>query len=325
LRATLSTSAPDLLHIHHWHNLSLRLIGIARDLGIPVVVTLHDLFVTCPLFFRLPDAAAVCAPDLPVATCGRCLARLVPHGEDILGQQVAVRHELFARELTRAQAVLALSVPQQQFLQQVPWLPVAVRALPLPAPPVPLPRIGWKPRPDGRLRLVNWGGLVPGKGLRTLVAAAESLPGPADIAIDHFGRVLDEAHAAELRSLAQRTRLRLCGPYDEDTMADVFPGYDAMVFPSLYLETHGFVVDEAMALGLPVIVTDRGAPQLRVGARGRVVPAGDVRALAAVLTELCRAPEMLVAMRAATPPPQPSWQTHLAELQACYASALADG
>ncbi|MGI0492606.1 glycosyltransferase family 4 protein [Alkalinema pantanalense CENA528] len=63
---------------------------------------------------------------------------------------------------------------------------------------------------------------------------------------------------------------------------------DLFVFPSVCNEAFGLPVAEAMAAGLPVIVSDKGAlPELvQNHAQGQVVPAHDANALAAGIVEL---------------------------------------
>jgi glycosyltransferase involved in cell wall biosynthesis len=324
IAAHLTARPPDLLHVHHWHNLCSESVRLARRRGIAAVVSLHDLYATCPLFFRAPEPGVLCAPELPRDECVRCIGRHLalpqPHVDGLLHQrETAIRGELLA-----ANAVLALSGPQREFLARVPLLDgVPVRALPLPRPDVPAPAARWQPPADGGLRLVTWGGLVPGKGLHVLVEACERLPDAARIAIDHYGKVLDDGYRQRLLQAARRVRLSLHGDYDARDMAERFPAYDLMVFPSLFLETHGFAVDEALSLGLPLLVGDRGAPATRVGARGRVFPTGDVAALAGHLAGLMARPGQLAEMRAAAPLPQPSQAEHAAALAEVYTGALA--
>ena len=84
------------------------------------------------------------------------------------------------------------------------------------------------------------------------------------------------------------------GPLDPERLRDVYAASDVLVVPSVptrtFREPWGLVVNEAMDQGLAVIATDAvGAAAgglVRDGANGRIVPAGDERALAAALAEL---------------------------------------
>jgi glycosyltransferase involved in cell wall biosynthesis len=322
LDAALEPQRVDLLHVHHWHNLGGDLVRRARRRGIPVLVTLHDLYTSCPLFFRAPEPGVLCPPDLPRSTCARCVGRWLALPAARLEAALAEREDGFRAELLAADAVLALSGAQRDLLVQVPWLAgIPLRVLPLPRPEVPAAAVAWRPADDGGLRIASWGGLVPGKGLHVLLDACERLPFAERVTLDHYGRALDADYGARLAQSARRVRFALRGPYGPRELAHCFPAYDVMVFPSLFLETHGFVVDEAMALGLPVVVGDRGAPQERVGARGRVFRTGDAATLARVLAELQAHPEQLAAMRAADPPPQPDLAAHVAELLGIFRAA----
>jgi glycosyltransferase involved in cell wall biosynthesis len=148
---------------------------------------------------------------------------------------------------------------------------------------------------------------------------ASRLPDPSRISIDHFGRILDAAYAERVRQGARRVTLTLRGPFDTRDLASRFAAYDLMVFPSLFLETHGFAVDEAMALGLPVLVSDRGAPKERIGARGLTFPAGDAAALATILAGFLARPERLATLRRGPPGPRPTLAEHHELLTAVYA------
>jgi glycosyltransferase involved in cell wall biosynthesis len=65
----------------------------------------------------------------------------------------------------------------------------------------------------------------------------------------------------------------------------VYQRAELLVFPSLH-DGFGFVVAEAMACGLPVIVTrDAGASEWVTPECGWIVPAADSEAIAAALTD----------------------------------------
>jgi len=58
-----------------------------------------------------------------------------------------------------------------------------------------------------------------------------------------------------------------------------------VVVPSFWQEPYGLVAAEAVALGRPVVAFAVGGLPEACGGRGRLVPPGDVRALAAALEE----------------------------------------
>ena len=74
---------------------------------------------------------------------------------------------------------------------------------------------------------------------------------------------------------------------------------DCLVLPSDYGETWGLVVNEAMACGLPAIVSDRvgcGPDLVKEGVTGSVFPFGDVDTLAEKLIWFAQNPEKTKAM-----------------------------
>lgn len=310
----------DLVHVHHWHNVTSDVVATVRRAGVPTVVTLHDLFAFCPLFFRLREEE-ICEPGVSRATCGDCIG---PHlGLDSAGAEprLLARERIFRTELELAAARLVLSEDQWDYVRSIPLVAdLDFRVLPLPTPET-TPRSESSPTPTSGFRIVTWGGLVPGKGLHVLVRAMAKLVGKLTLTVDHYGRVLDADYAERLVNEA-RGALRLKGPYDDATLTSVFPGYDLMVFPSLYRETHGYVVDEALQLGLPVIVSDRGAPKDRIGTRGRTFRAGDSDDLARVIGDVLCRPGALEELRRGESVPPRSLDHHWDELRGLYLSVL---
>lgn len=143
------------------------------------------------------------------------------------------------------------------------------------APEPPIERRGTNAR--GLTRFLFVGRLIESKGLDVLLEAFSRLEtGELSIAGDGPLRGSIEAAAA------QDPRIRFHGYVDGDALADVYRQADVLVVPSLY-EPWGLVVHEALAHGLPVILTDQvgaGDDLVDPGTNGYVVPAGSAPSLA---------------------------------------------
>ncbi len=98
--------------------------------------------------------------------------------------------------------------------------------------------------------------------------------------------------AVEAAIRATNAPVRLAGFMNQSAMPTAYAAADVLVLPSVS-ETWGLVVNEAMACGLPAVVSDRVgcAPDLVTDAEtGYVYPGGNVPAMAARMAELVRDP-----------------------------------
>jgi glycosyltransferase involved in cell wall biosynthesis len=308
---TLAAIAPDVLHVHHWFNLGGDLVRRAARRGIPSVVTLHDSYATCGLFFRLPDGATPC--DLPQgeSTCIPCIGSRFGVDGDEIGFRVAMRAEGFAAELLAATAVTAPSASHARAL--APHVPPAVKievvapGSPAVAPVDPSPR-------TGPLRVLHFGNLCRLKGVDLLIrAAAAADPSGKMIRVTLAGPLVD----AELPT----GQAVMAGPFDAARLRALAADADVAAFPSFARESYGLVVDEAMRLGLPVLVSDRGALAERIRGRGVALPAGDVRAWSDALARLSRDPAQATRMREAPPAPLATPADHARAMLALYERA----
>jgi glycosyltransferase involved in cell wall biosynthesis len=162
-------------------------------------------------------------------------------------------------------------------------------------------------------RLRADGGAAPGEERRAArarqarwVAAISGDSGPQVSAFVpppglHALMVGDGELRAECEAYVQEHRLPVtfAGFLNQSEMPKAYAVADCLVLPSDHGETWGLVVNEAMACGLPALVSDRVGchPDLVcVGETGYVFPFGDVGALADRLRELATAPERLRAL-----------------------------
>ncbi len=313
----LARLAPDIVHVHHWHGIGPFVSRAARAVNARTVVTLHDLFTTCALFFRLREDRELCSPELPAETCAACVAKSAGMPMESLVAAIPERMRRYRAELDAAHAIATLSRAQADYLAQVPelaGLDLSFSSFPTLEGIEPLER---KPARTGPLRVATWGGLVPGKGLHLLAEAASKLPS-GSLELHHHGPVLDEDYASAVRALAGEVPLTLHGRFEPGELRDRLRDIDLAVHPSQFLETYGFTTDEALHFGLPVLVPDRGAPQERIGDRGATFRVSDAGDLADRLHELVEDPARLERLRKGSPSQLVSWEEHAKALHSFY-------
>jgi glycosyltransferase involved in cell wall biosynthesis len=117
----------------------------------------------------------------------------------------------------------------------------------------------------------------------------------------HSFRFLIVGHGAEEAWLRERLpRAEIPGVLKGEALSTAYANMDLFVFPS-HTDTFGNVVLEALASGVPAIVTPDGGPPtiVRDGVTGRIVPdAGFAAAVAAVLADPAKHAAMRQAARA---------------------------
>ncbi len=122
--------------------------------------------------------------------------------------------------------------------------------------------------PDGILRVLFIGRLHPIKGIENLLGALAKV-GTGDFRLTVCGEG-DADYSAELLRLVSELglaeRVSFQGHVDDDAKSTAFEHADVCVLPS-FSENFGMVVAEALAHGVPVIVS-KGAPWASVEAQG---------------------------------------------------------
>jgi glycosyltransferase involved in cell wall biosynthesis len=144
----------------------------------------------------------------------------------------------------------------------------------------------------GGHRLLCVAAVVPGKGHDVLLAALGDLQDLAWDCVCVGALDRDPVHVARVQRLARDAgiadRVDLAGPRTGADLGATYAAADLLVLPSRF-ETYGMVVTEALAHGLPVLVSDTGGlpgtvGRLPDGSRpGLLVPPDDAPALAAAL------------------------------------------
>lgn len=293
-RHLLATGA-EVGHVHNWFpRLSPAVYAAHRDLGVPVVQTLHNYRLGCAAGTFLREGRA----------CHDC-------GGGARG--AAIRHGCYRG--SRLQSLVWRQTMDENwqggvFQGQVdaylaPSQTVAKRhiELGLPAERVHVvPNACLDPHPEGGLTRPSPAGgalfvgrLSAEKGVDVLLEAWRGARGRLEL----IGEGPERAALERLAEASPGARLRGALPYAETLAAIQAAG--VVVLPHRWEEPFGMVVIEAMACGRPVIASELGGPAelIRSGVDGLLVPPGDPGALREALEGLLADPARLAAMGAA--------------------------
>ena len=320
--ALLAELQPDLLHAFHLRRHTLSLVNAAIAMGVPVVTSLTDYWLGCPTGqLQFPDQLPCAGPHADGANCLQHLsARLLPGQRGLplplaralmrlarripwLGTLRALgdRPTAMAAALASCQAVLVptalmhntfaqLGVPMQGFTICPYGLDLqGLQALP--------PRQPWPGQQVRPLRVGFIGSLNHAKGAHVLLEALARLGGDFAAQVRLYGNPADNpAYAARLRrQAADLHQVEWCGVFGSDQVFAVLAELDLLVVPSLWRENAPLILLQALASGLPLLLSDvEGmADQVEAGRQALLFPPGDSDALAALLQSVQQQPERL--------------------------------
>ena len=316
--------SPDVVHLHHTHNLSGDLSSRLVEKGVPVLASLHDFFPLCARFFLVRPDGDSCAHAFPLPS-DRCVECVLPEfeaGREALEQETTIRATVAAAE-ARAwfRAVVPSAFVQQRW--EASGLVPSDRLVLLPHPvPIPEERPMPRDRSDGRLVGITWGNLAPEKGIMDLLLAMGEMA-DSRFALVVLGEAVSEAYGRELHEAAAGLDVTFVEPFSFEDLTRWRSQADLAIFPSRAEETFGLVVAEARSLGFPVLVSDRGALSERVGNAGATIPAENPAALAERLRELLEEGEPLDAWSEAAQEDMMTPQEHAERMAVFYGDAMA--
>jgi glycosyltransferase involved in cell wall biosynthesis len=265
-----------VVHVHQWTKaFSPSVLAAVAASGLPFVVTAHDYFLSCPngAYFVYPKlrpcdlrpmSAACWAADCDSRSRGHKAIRLLRQ----IATGAAVNRgtgELNVIHVSRRAADVAR-----------PLLPALTRHWVLPNPVDET--VGPRVMAEHNRAVVCIGRITVEKGCVVLAAAAARAGVP--LVMMGEGPALEQVRQAnpdvEIRPWGDRLAVDRC-------MAEA----RVIALPSLWHETGGLVVREAMARGIPAIVTTISGAAESVGdTHGLLVPPGDVNTLAEALRRL---------------------------------------
>ena len=276
---------PDVVHFHHYFRSGMEAIALARRV-LPqarILLTLHEFLAICFNNGQMvrTGSFALCERASP-KDCSACFPDRGP-------DDFALRRRFLLANLGKVDHFVSPS----EFLRRryIEWGVPEARISTIENVLPPLPRIPPRALPEGGRRAAfgYFGSISTYKGIRLLVEAFEDLaarPGQEDVTLTLHGLqtfLSPEAEAwfaAALKRLAPR--LRWTGRYGPADLPRLMAAIDWVVVPSVWWENSPLVIQEALMMGRPLIVSDIGgmAEKVREGIDGFTFPAGDAGALA---------------------------------------------
>ena len=283
---------PDVAHFHN----TLPLVSpagyyAARAEGVPVIQTLHNYRLLCPvaLFFR---DGRVCEDCMGKAVPWPGVAHACYRGSRAASGAVATMLTLHRAIRTYAQVVdvyVALTeFARNKFIEGgLPAEKIVVK------PNFVAPDPGRGPGGGGYVLFV--GRLAPEKGTGTMLAAWDRLGTGVPLKIVGDGPLRDRV----ARAAAWRSNVEWLGHRPVSEVHTLMKGAELLVFPSEWYETFGRVAAEAFAAGTPVVAADIGAVAELVehGRTGLLFRPGDPKDLAAQVGWALSHPAELRSMR----------------------------
>jgi glycosyltransferase involved in cell wall biosynthesis len=313
----LAKEQPDVVHVHNLYPLlSPSVLEACTDAGVPVVMTLHNYRLTCPIasHFIHGELCRRCL-DQGAHWCflRNCRGSRVESAAYAARGVYANRTQVFARNVT---VFIAISQFLKDFLSGAGYpadrIHVVYNAVSFAAPVAE--------RGAGQYAAFV-GRMSEEKGIPVLLEAAAQLPEmPVKIAGD--GPLHEE-----LQTKAP-ANVEFVGRLASEGLDAFYRNARFVVVPSVWYETFGLVAVEAMGRGVPVIASRIGGLQelIAEGEAGLLFEAGNATDLAAKMRQLWSQPEaarLMGATGAQRARDEYNEDTHFQRLMQVYEAAIA--
>jgi glycosyltransferase involved in cell wall biosynthesis len=263
--AFLTREQPDVVHFQHVMALSARLIPIARRMGFPVVLTLHDYWFLCSNSQLIWPDAQVCRGKALGLNCARCAlaararTSLMQPLRPIAVPLLQVRDALVRQAGLKANLLIA---PSHFLIQQYVKAGFPADRFVYLENGIDVERIRRYPhRPpvDGRVRFTYLGSLAWQKGVHVAVEAFRGIPADKAVLRIYGDPTVFPEYTAHLHQLADPTNTFFEGVVPNEEVGRVLAETDVVVVPSLWYENSPVVIQEAFAAGVPVVASQLGA------------------------------------------------------------------
>lgn len=290
ISAILEDEKTDLIHIAHPMKFS-PIVDIAKQLKIPVVLTLTDFWLLCPRGrFYKPDYSPCNSPmngKKCIQECG-------------IDSSVIERYKKAEDIFYKVDRIIAPSRFIIKVFEQNGW-----------QKEITLVRHGFeykcikrvsKPRREDGSVVFGYTGLITKfKGVDLLVESFKKVKNNR-IILHIYGDIYkdwvwERAFSHHLKKSAEEdTRIRFMGKYTHSDLLKIFNTIDINIIPSTTLESYGLVVTESLSHNVPVVVSDIvGSAYEYVidGVNGFVFPVNNPESLTEIIERIANNPSVI--------------------------------
>ena len=272
---------PDVIHFHNiTRQLSPSIIDAARARGVPMVQTVHDLFMVCPAhscFSKGAPCEACSGGAFWHAIPARCIDGSL--ASSALGALESYAHGLLAL-YKKIDRLIAPSMFLKSKISALGWAAGRVEHLPYFIPLGP----DYSESNDGYALFS--GRITAEKGVATLLDASAICKGVQFVIAGEGPELETFKRYARSRGLGN---VRFTGHVKGEALERLIAGACCIVAPSLWYENLPLTILEAFARGKPVVATGSGGiPELvRDGVTGYIFERGVAAALAENVERIC--------------------------------------
>ena len=238
----ISDTKPDIVHCHNiYHQLTPSIIGAAKKLGVPVVLTLHDYKPVCPTYNRLQQGKP----------CSKCLdgdfTQVLRNkcANGSLGKSALLFAEATVQRLMGNYEKVDAYIAPSQFMQQSIAHRVPENRIKQLYNGIDVNSISVSAADEGYVLYI--GRLVPEKGVERLLKAHANTANKWPLIVAGTGPLLDVLKAQYNPSI-------FVGHLAGDALKSMIEKAAVVVVPSEWYENCPMSVLEAMAYGKPVVL-----------------------------------------------------------------------
>lgn len=286
----LSEEEPDIIHAGHLMRV-FDILKIAKKRSIPYIVTLTDFWAICFRGILFNSKLDLCTGPRDGEAC----VKNCPHlPEEIIHFRLNETRDV----LTGAKVVCsATRFLANMYMNEIPALDIKVIPLGLKTAKAvhDKKRLG----NDDSITLIFGGTWLPHKGLHLLLEAFGRVESEKIVLKVYGAGPNDEYNDLISNSAKKDKRIQIKGVFCEDDIEKIFSDADCSVVPSTWWENSPYMMIEALARNVPVIVTDVDGltEYVKDEFNGFTFRLGDSWHLQEVLERVVKDPAILNAMR----------------------------